>query len=176
MTPSVRDRFTAAARATAAEVFEEPSEDAVRERVRALVAGERVLAWDTPWLPYGVGDVLDAAGAIVPRDAPVAERAAASVGVTGCDGAIAEIGALALASRAGRPRTASLLPPLHVAVVRPDDLRPDLATFFAADAPGLLAESSAIHLIAGPSRTADIELTLTLGVHGPGRVVVILGP
>lgn len=170
--PPLQARFVEEARAIAVEVFEESSAAAVRARVTDLVRGQPTLAWDPEHLPYGVGEVL-ADAELIPASADLAIRATAAVGLTGCDGAIAATGALVLGSRAGRPRTASLLPPLHVAVLRPEQLVPELVD---AVTPELLASCSTLNLVAGPSRTADIELTLTLGVHGPRRVLVVIGP
>jgi L-lactate dehydrogenase complex protein LldG len=97
------------------------------------------------------------------------------VGITGAFAGIAESGTFAVISGPGRSRLASLLAPVHVAVLRADRLYPSLAAFFAAH-PDVAEEGSNLVLITGPSRTADIEMTLTRGVHGPGEVhVVILG-
>jgi L-lactate dehydrogenase complex protein LldG len=76
-------------------------------------------------------------------------------------------------------RCASLLPPLHVALVRRAQVYPCLAAWLAeARASGALMEwveeSSALIAITGPSRTSDIEKTLTLGVHGPREVIAFL--
>jgi L-lactate dehydrogenase complex protein LldG len=67
-----------------------------------------------------------------------------------------------------------LLPPLHVALVRPEDLCFSMGEFFEAHA-ARIAAASCCTFVTGPSRTADIELSLTVGVHGPGQVVVIVG-
>ncbi|PYQ12395.1 MAG: hypothetical protein DMF80_18410 [Acidobacteria bacterium] len=150
----------------------ETTAEAVRERVRCLVEGQRVLSWDAEHLPYEAGAVLTAASR---GSSPRAEQAAAEVGVTGCDGAIAETGTLALLSGRGRSRAVSLLPPVHVAIVRPEDLCFSMGEFFARHGARMSQEPSCT-FVTGPSRTADIELTLTLGVHGPGRVVVVIGP
>ena len=97
------------------------------------------------------------------------------MGVTGCHGAIAETGSLALLSRPGCSRTVSLLPALHVALVQPGDLVFGMGEFFASRADRIAAASN-LTFVTGPSRTADIELSLTIGVHGPARVVAIIGP
>jgi L-lactate dehydrogenase complex protein LldG len=166
------DRFVAEARALGVESFVELSADGVRRRLQTLVDGRRVLAWNPDRLPYGAGAVISgAATGSSPRDV----QAAADVGVTGCHGALAETGSLALLSLPGCSRTASLLPPLHVALVRPDDLFFAMGDFFDARTDHIAAASN-LTFITGPSRTADIELSLTIGVHGPARVVVILGP
>lgn len=175
MTDTLRSRFVLEARAIHVEVFEEPSAEAVRERVAELIRGQAILAWAPNRLPYDVGQLLGLA-TLLPGDADVQLKATATVGLTGCDGAIAQTGALVLGSHAGSPRSASLLPTLHVAVVRPDQLHADLASALADGGEALLQECSTLNLVAGPSRTADIELTLTLGVHGPRRLVVVIGP
>ena len=140
--------------------------------MNAIVSARSVLAWDARQLPYDVDRVLvGAARGSSPRDL----QAAAQIGVTGCDAAIAETGSLVLLSGEGKPRTASLLPPIHLAIVSEADLRDTMDEFFrerAAD----IAGAACCTVVTGPSRTADIELTLTLGVHGPGQVIVIVGP
>ncbi len=101
--------------------------------------------------------------------------AAADLGVTGVDLAVAETGSLVLLSGSGRPRSTSLLPPYHVAVFDRDALVESLGqvgVFLEAwhDGEPAAWRGGAINVITGPSRTADIELTLTRGVHGPKEV------
>jgi L-lactate dehydrogenase complex protein LldG len=96
------------------------------------------------------------------------------VGVTGVFCAIAETGTLVVASGARTPASVSLLPETHVALV---DTGRIVATL--EDAWDLLrrergALPRAVNLISGPSRTADIEQTVTLGAHGPYRVLIVL--
>ncbi|HKB11111.1 MAG TPA: lactate utilization protein [Vicinamibacterales bacterium] len=169
---STADRFILEARALGVEVFVEWSADAVRDRLGKLTAGKRVLAWNADRLPFKAGAILP--GAVLGA-APKAAQALADIGVTGCHGAIAETGSLALISGPGCSRTVSLLPPVHVALVRRPDLFATMSEFFAARADAM-AQAANTTFVTGPSRTADIELSLTIGVHGPGRVVVILGP
>jgi L-lactate dehydrogenase complex protein LldG len=150
----------------------EPTAEAVRARVKALLDGRRVLSWDPHLLPYELGPLLTAAAfGVSPRET----QAGAEIGLTGCDGAIAETGTLALLSGKGRSRAISLLPPVHVAVVRSADIVFSMAEYFRTRA-DRMAEAAALTFVTGPSRTADIELTLTLGVHGPGTVIVVIGP
>jgi L-lactate utilization protein LutC len=102
---------------------------------------------------------------------------AADVGISSVDYAIAETGTLALASAPGRERSTSLLPPLHVAIVDSAQIVPDLFDFFERLDPGdgsAPALASNWTLITGPSKTGDLELTLTTGVHGPGRLHVLI--
>lgn len=168
----LRDRFAAEARALGVECWIEASPEAVRARVGSLVAGLRVFAWDATALPYDVGATVPDA---VTGSASRAAQAGAEVGLTGCAGAIAETASLVMLEAPGRPRAASLLPPVHVAIVCADALHATMADYFRAQAQAMAASSSCT-FITGPSRTADIELTLTLGIHGPGRVVVVIGP
>ncbi|HEX2505137.1 MAG TPA: LUD domain-containing protein [Gaiellaceae bacterium] len=86
---------------------------------------------------------------------------------------LAETGSVVLAASPEEPRARSLLPAVHVSVLREDRILPGLAELFAAvggDLPSSLA------IVTGPSRSADIEQTLTVGVHGPGEVHVVLLP
>jgi L-lactate dehydrogenase complex protein LldG len=98
------------------------------------------------------------------------------VGITGAFCAIAETGTLMLLSGAETPATTSLLPETHVAVLDPGRI---VATM--EDAWDLMRKECkqpprAVNFISGPSRTADIEQTVTLGAHGPYRVLLILAP
>ncbi|HEX2044561.1 MAG TPA: LUD domain-containing protein [Gaiellaceae bacterium] len=84
---------------------------------------------------------------------------------------LADTGSVVLAASPGEPRARSLLPDVHVSLLREDRILPGLPELFAtlgADLPSALA------IVTGPSRSADIEQTLTVGVHGPGEVHVVL--
>jgi L-lactate utilization protein LutB len=94
-----------------------------------------------------------------------------AAGITGALVGIAESGSLVLVGGEGRPLTASLLPEIHIAILRESDLVPTLADALAR--PEILAASAAV-IITGPSRTADIEMALTIGVHGPKELHVFL--
>ena len=99
----------------------------------------------------------------------------ADIGISSATYAIAETGTLAVASEPGRERWVSLLPPVHVAVIERTQIVPDLFDFF--DALGNTASGSMpanLTLITGPSKTGDIELRLVTGVHGPGRLHVVI--
>ena len=98
------------------------------------------------------------------------------VGVTSAFCAIAETGTLMMLSGEATPATTSLLPETHVAVLDPSRI---VATM--EDAWDLMRREyrqppRAVNFISGPSRTADIEQTVTLGAHGPYRVLIILAP
>ena len=92
-------------------------------------------------------------------------------GVTGALAGIAETGSLLLVSEAGQALTASLLPEIHIAILKTSQLVPTLAE--ALQRPEVRTALAGV-IITGPSRTADIEMTLTIGVHGPGELHVFL--
>ena len=105
------------------------------------------------------------------------DLANADIGITGADFAIAETGTLVLLSGPEQPRLTSLLPPVHIAILKRENIVADIHVLF--ERLGRFYESydklcSCISFITGPSRTADIELNLTLGVHGPGRAIVVI--
>ena len=84
---------------------------------------------------------------------------------------LADTGSVVLATSPEEPRANSLLPWVHVTELREADILPGLAELFAALGPDL---PSALAIVTGPSRSADIEQTLTIGVHGPGEVHIVL--
>ena len=97
--------------------------------------------------------------------------AAAAIGGVHC--AIAETGSLVCVAGARHSRGATLIPPVHVAVVAASQLRGDLLDAFA-DSPNGPNAAASVSLITGPSKTADIEGVLVTGVHGPGAVHIVL--
>jgi len=95
------------------------------------------------------------------------------VGITKAQAAIAETGTLVLDSSCERNRLVSLVPPVHIAIVAASRIYPTVADVLAMLQNGK-EMSPTITFITGPSRTADIELTLTIGVHGPQELYVII--
>jgi L-lactate dehydrogenase complex protein LldG len=94
-------------------------------------------------------------------------------GISTVQAAIAETGTLVLDSTRERHRLVSLVPPVHIAIVRASQIYRTLSEVLA-----LIRKdkevSPAVTFITGPSRTADIELTLAIGVHGPQELYVII--
>lgn len=137
-------------------------------------------AWDHPLLEaIELEHVLETEGVelIRPGDADFVQRAAlADVGVTAADALLLESGSVVLHSDANMPASASLLPPVHLAVVRPGQTLPDVLGL-----PGLIRQIAArqgrmpraFHAISGPSATADIEEIRVMGAHGPTRLVIL---
>ena len=93
--------------------------------------------------------------------------------VTTTRGAIAETGTIVLWPDADEPRLASLLPPIHVALVNQADIFATLPEMMAAQG-WARAMPTNLLLISGPSKTADIEQTLAYGVHGPKELIVLV--
>ncbi len=153
---------------------------------------EVVVRWQSDLLDtLEIDDALEAGGANVHTASPMGEAevagrrqelrdllARADLGLSGVDAVIAETGTLMLTAQPGQMRGVSLLPPVHVAVARTDQV---VATF--ADALRAVRQTgedmqqnltSCISFVTGPSRTGDIELKLTVGVHGPGELHLVL--
>jgi L-lactate dehydrogenase complex protein LldF len=93
------------------------------------------------------------------------------VGVTGALAGIADTGSLVLVGGEGRSLSASLLPDIHIAILRESDLVSSLSNVLRKLE---IRTAPAAVIITGPSRTADIEMTLTIGVHGPKELHVFL--
>ncbi|HEY7679727.1 MAG TPA: lactate utilization protein, partial [Terriglobia bacterium] len=170
-------------------VFIAEAREKIPARVLQLLRernAEVVLAWDAGHLPTpGLLDYLRQEGirimgADVPRGEPdraqkLAEIEKTPVGITGADAALADTGTLALRSGPGRPRLASLSVRTHIALFTPEQLHASWAAWWAtlSDRAEWVSGASNLTLISGPSRTADIEMTLTVGVHGPREVVAL---
>lgn len=94
-------------------------------------------------------------------------------GVTAAEGGIADTGTLVLRPGAQEPRTLSLVPPVHVAVLMASRLYAGLPAALRALSPPEDLPSNLL-LISGPSKTADIQQTLAYGAHGPKELVIVL--
>ena len=119
-----------------------------------------------------------AATALRPYDAPVETFKAelfqsVDAGFTTTLGGVAETGGLLLAPGPQEPRLLSLVPPVHLALLRTSTLHDTLWSAIRALGWGQAPPPNAL-MISGPSKTADIEQTLAYGVHGPKRLVVVL--
>ncbi len=152
----------------------------------AIVERARVHTEDGTAVALPIGDAtLDALGVapalvdagltLLRPDAPdwFPGLVVAGVGITTSIAAVAATGNVALAAGAGLPRATSLLPPAHVCIVRASQVHPT----FAAAVSALLHAGpmpSALTWIGGPSRTGDLEMRTTFGVHGPKAVDIVL--
>jgi len=95
----------------------------------------------------------------------------AAVGITSCQALLAQTGTMVLAEGSAARLAVSLVPRAHFCLGRLDSLFPDAETWAAAG--GFLPGAHQV-LLAGPSRTADIEKQVVVGVHGPWRVSLFL--
>lgn len=93
--------------------------------------------------------------------------------ITTAKGAIADAGALILWPNENEPRLMSLVPPIHFAVLNADTICHNLSEAMEKENWHEKMPTNAL-LISGPSKTADIELTLAFGVHGPKELVVLI--
>ena len=161
------------------ERVETPEE--AREYILSL-AQERgaklLIRWDVEELDaLGVDGPLQEAGVEVAlwRDLEDFREvtARADIGLSTAEWAIADTGSLVLTSGPGKGRTVTLLPPTYVAVVAAEKVLrtvPEAIAKYSGD--GGLPANVAFHT--GPSRSADIEMEIFVGMHGPGDVHVIL--
>jgi L-lactate dehydrogenase complex protein LldF len=132
----------------------------------------QLLAWNEDYLPPGVLRGLIDAGVEVsyPEAGTLEPNSLIRAGLTGASAGIAETGSIIITGSAGRPLSASLLPEVHIALLWEKDMVETLEQALHNEE---IKQLPASVIISGPSRTADIEMTLTIGVHGPGELVVI---
>lgn len=149
-------------------------------RLLELNNTQRALCWQHPLLErLGTDEILAEKSiqqdnyeslARLPSSEQRARILSAEVGISSVDYAVAETGSLVVCSRPGQERVISLLPPVHIAIVGESQIVPDLFDVFSRlDEAGLETLPSNLAFITGPSKTGDIELQLTTGVHGPGN-------
>ncbi len=152
-------------------------------RERAGGAAVAVSTGDPVMHKLGVAERVAAAGldVLTPDDVFWRERLAeAGVGVTGAVAAAAASGSVGVACGPGAPRATSLVPPAHICLAFEGTMVEDLAEALGRvlPVPDSRALPSNLVWVSGPSRSADLELVLTVGVHGPRSVdvVVVEGP
>jgi L-lactate dehydrogenase complex protein LldF len=138
-------------------------------RIRGV---DQLLVWEAPYLPADLLEQLSEAGIhlIHPTKESYKTSGLVRAGLTGTAAGIADTGSLLLLGGPGRPLTASLLPEIHIAILWEKDI---FENFNQVLQQVDIMHAPAAILVTGPSRTADIEMTLTIGVHGPGEMHVI---
>ncbi len=162
-------------------------DEAARRGPRPETGQERqVLSWDPAALPVsGVADALGDLGVtlVAPESLHTAEERNSvrfiRTGLTGVTAAFAATGSMMMAAGPETNRAASLLPFRHVALIPFSRLYPTIESWLAEQRQtgaldDLLRDSANLSMITGPSKSADIEMNLTLGVHGPKYVHAIL--
>lgn len=150
------------------------SESVARVLDEALnLAGPGAVAVTNEPETAGIADLLQARGReVVEAKAGPDAVAAACLGITGAVAGIAQSGTLIVDSARSGTRIVSLLPPVHLALLNAAAILPDQGAFLRPLNPRALPSN--LVLITGPSRSSDIELELTVGVHGPGKLIVAL--
>ncbi|MCY4061388.1 MAG: lactate utilization protein [Chloroflexi bacterium] len=150
-------------------------ENAAFEQIMELIGDDRsVLSWDECQLPFGgLHGMLESLGVSVAEhnDGDV------QLGISGVSAALAATGSLVLEGGSGRYRSTSLLPDVHIALMRAEQILPDLETWQEVQKQAgypAFTKSSNTTLITGPSKTADIAHQLVKGAHGPREVHVMI--
>jgi L-lactate dehydrogenase complex protein LldG len=158
----------------AVEVFESILPGQVGEGVRTYIAWDDLDEVVPGFYEQLAADRWIRVDATVGTDSRTADHervGAVSVGITSCDVAIAATGTVVLAHGPGRPRSASLLVERHVVLLPVERIVHSLDEALARVE---VVDTSNVVAITGPSRTGDIESILTLGVHGPRHLQVVL--
>ena len=181
-------RFTKELTALTGEVYPVDGDEQARSKVLEILEQFEVksmLAWDFANIPVeGLESAIRATGIeIIQPDThdemrmeTLTASAEAQIGLTGADAAAATTGTLVFTTAPGKGRIPTVLPPVHLALITLDQILPRLESWVAAQrANGLpLTESANFCFITGPSKTGDIEMQMVLGVHGPGKIRVIV--
>jgi len=183
----LRAQFAAALTAVGGHPIEAPDEAGAIEQIAALLhsCGLRSAA-------LGAGITTDSASAAARlsregfdvTDVPSYDgqqtglkEALSSIdaGIVEADYGIGPTGTLVMIAHPARPRSLSLLPPINIVLLRTGRILPNLAAALRAVGPQTIAAHPMV-MVTGPSRTADIEKRIVIGVHGPKELYVIIIP
>jgi L-lactate dehydrogenase complex protein LldG len=180
------ERFVQEATAVRAQVHRLSDERQVVDKILEICASQRGEIALSGAALFGKTDVhaeLEARGLSIfagnktEHEQTVAGLASCAVGVTLAHYAIAETGTIVLSSDEADALLVSLLPPLHIALVRSEQMIATMDEALARIGRERMGQSSStrsLTLITGPSRTSDVELVLSIGVHGPKALHVII--
>ncbi len=190
LTPDgLQKRFIAEIENLKGQAFAVEGDDGARTCVLDLLQSHNttsIMAWDFQHIPVvGLEDAIRGAGISITqpemhdefRSETIETIRDAQVGLTGADAAIAATGSLVVSTGPGKGRLPTVLAPVHIAVVTLDQLIPRFEEWVAMQrANGLptIQNSSNICIISGPSKTADIEMEMIFGVHGPKKIQVVI--
>lgn len=181
--------FSQQTKALLGEMFIADDNDAACQQVLELLKSHNttdLLAWDFAHIPVlGLKAAIESTGITIHytethdefRTEVIESIRHAQVGLTGADAAIAATGTLIVSTGPGKGRIPTVLAPNYIVVIEAAQLLPRLENWVAqqrADNLSLFRDHANVCFISGPSRTGDIEMTLILGVHGPGRVQIIV--
>ena len=172
------DRFKSKAESVSAEVFRFPTRRIAMDFLMDVIEQEQVS--DTPGHYAVVADCSffenadkNALNQIqgVYFDIRRERAGNARIGISQVDWALADTGTLVQDATSIDKRLVSTLPEIHIALLPSNSLFPDMAALLEKLSP---QQMNYIAMITGPSRTADIERVLTIGVHGPKRLIIVL--
>lgn len=171
------DRFCQEVRALGAEVVRVETQKQLAKALQSLLTSlnpKSILLWDqTVFQGWQIGSVLDQwKQCIVNPLENQLEALHADIGITTVDFAIADTGTLVLCTNPLKSRGVSLFPIHHIAIVDADQIRTRMGEVLA-ELKEMKAPSS-VHFITGPSRSSDIENDLSIGVHGPAALHILL--
>lgn len=169
--------FEMRAKAVSGEVFHVPTAAEAREALIRLVnsvqAKKAVVVKSPLQKAVGITEALRSRGiAVYTEPEEIAAHAdTADIGISGVEFGIAETGSVFQDGYAIATRLVTILPPLHVVFLPSAHIVPGITEAFDIIARSF--DRGYLGFITGPSRTADIERVLTIGVHGPGRFAII---
>ena len=171
---TLRDEFARQAEALTANVIQPGSAQEAIDFILQVIGDDKaVLAWDFAHIPLpGLPAALQDAGIVVANS----RNGGVRVGITGVEAALAATGSIVISQQQGRDRTVSLLPLVHIAVLKVEQIMPHFDAWLAQQA----ADSAAFRaignhvVITGASRTADIGMELVLGAHGPADLHLVV--
>jgi L-lactate dehydrogenase complex protein LldG len=171
------DRFIDELRRVSGNVIVVKDENEVRESIIKLIEKHSVRSlaiWESDLL-LSLRELFQNKGLQFVSSGNKDDMAKADIGITEVDYAIAETGTIVLIANERQPRSVSLIPPIHIAVMKSNTILGNLDELFFL-VKNSSQPTSCMTFITGPSRTADIELNLTLGVHGPKELYVLIYP
>lgn len=171
------DRFCQEARALGAEVVQVKTQEQLQKALQSLLTSlnpKSILLWDqTIFQGWEISSVLDQWKQFFVNPLEnQSEALHADIGITTVDFAIADTGTLVLCTHPLKSRGVSLFPIHHIAIVDASQIRTRMGEVLAELK--VLKAPSSVHFISGPSRSSDIENDLSIGVHGPAALHILL--
>ncbi|MDW7674779.1 MAG: lactate utilization protein [Bacillota bacterium] len=165
--------FVKQAEAVGASVHQAGSKEKAKELVEKLINETDAEGTGVLWVKGAILDKFDSLKCTQPVHQTnfIDHAENAAFGVTEADSVLAETGSVVSDASDAGARIASMLPNTHIVLVNSKNVfaqTPDVIEKIKVKPPAYFS------FITGPSRTADIERVLTIGVHGPERLEIIL--
>lgn len=177
--PDLAEQYAQVVRSVGGEVILLPDLDAAWKKLAEIFAAEEITTvvahHEEPLLEVDVYSRFPDQQIFFPEETDNfrAVCARAHAGLTSASWAFAETGTLVLEVSETQARTTSLLPPIHIVLLPKSKLLPSIFEWLPKRPEEF---PSNLVFVSGPSKTADIEQTLVVGVHGPGRLIVLIYP